>query len=238
MGKFLYLEAKRKIVEMIQGGDFGSNDKILSERELADILGYSRMTVKKAIGSLVEDGVLYKKRGAGTFLSNEGHSNRFEVGDESPLSLTQGIRIKGMESSSFVESFKLVYDDPELMAVFPEYFEFFELIRVREANEDKVSLQIAYFPFRLFKDAHRYDFGSFSLYDYMEYKNKRPVKFKKQLYASRVEDEKQFSKINMRPGEYVLCIEYCGYTDQNELVEYTKSFFNPEKITFNVETDY
>ena len=53
MGKFLYLEAKRKIVEMIQGGDFGSNDKILSERELADILGYSRMTVKKAIGSLV-----------------------------------------------------------------------------------------------------------------------------------------------------------------------------------------
>lgn len=117
MGKFLYLEAKRKIVEMIQGGDFGSNDKILSERELADILGYSRMTVKKAIGSLVEDGVLYKKRGAGTFLSNEGHSNRFEVGDESPLSLTQGIRIKGMESSSFVESFKLVYDDPELMAV-------------------------------------------------------------------------------------------------------------------------
>ena len=67
MGKFLYLEAKRKIVEMIQGGDFGSNDKILSERELADILGYSRMTVKKAIGSLVEDGVLYKKRGAGTF---------------------------------------------------------------------------------------------------------------------------------------------------------------------------
>ncbi len=48
MGKFLYLEAKRKIVEMIQGGDFGSNDKILSERELADILGYSRMTVKKS----------------------------------------------------------------------------------------------------------------------------------------------------------------------------------------------
>ena len=69
-------------------------------------------------------------------------------------------------------------------------------------------------------------------------KNKRPVKFKKQFYASRVEDEKQFSKINMRPGGYVLCIEYYGYTDQNELVEYTKSFFNPEKITFNVETDY
>ncbi len=62
---------------------------------------------------------------------------------------------------------------------------------------------------------------------------------RKQFYASRVEDEKQFSKINMRPGEYVLCIEYYGYTDQNELVEYTKIFFLiQKKITFNVETDY
>ncbi|MBO0453511.1 GntR family transcriptional regulator [Candidatus Enterococcus murrayae] len=236
MGKFLYQEAKEEIIKLIQSGSFKPNEKIMTERELSSLLGFNRMTVKKAIASLVEDGVLFKKRGSGTFLLGDIASNRFEIGDEAPVSLSQGIMVKRMSSSSFVESFKLVYDLPDLMEIFDDYFEFFELIRVREANNEVVSIQRAYFPFRLFKDAHRYDFSQFSLYDYMEYKNKRPTKFSKRFFAKRVENDELLEKLGACSGEYVVCIEYLGYTDQNELVEYTQSFFDPEKVNLAIET--
>lgn len=236
MGKFLYQEAKEEIIKLIQSGLFKPNEKIMTERELSSLLGFNRMTIKKAISSLVEDGVLFKRRGSGTFLLGNVTSNRFEIGDEAPVSLSQGIMVRGMSSSSFVESFKLVYDLPDLMAIFSDYFEFFELIRVREADNEAVSIQRAYFPFRLFKDAHRYDFSQFSLYDYMEYKNKRPIKFRKRFFAKRVENDQILEKLGARPGEYVLCIEYLGYTEQDELVEYTQSFFDPEKVNLAIET--
>jgi GntR family transcriptional regulator len=237
MGNFLYQEAKEKILALIEEGIFKPNQKFMTERELAEKLGYNRMTIKKAMNALVEDGVLEKRRGAGTFLTEYGHSSRFNIGDKSPISLTQGIRTKGMTSSSFVESFQLIYYTPKLMEIFPEYYEFFELIRIREADGKPVSIQYAYFPFRLFKDAHRYNFSQFSLYDYMEYKNKRPVKFKKKLAAFRVEDEELFSKINARAGEYILRFEYYGYTAHDELVEYTEAFFDPNQINFTTEIE-
>ncbi|MFI3618895.1 GntR family transcriptional regulator [Enterococcus avium] len=237
MGKFLYQQAKEEIIKLIQKGAFKPQEKIMTERELSNHLGYSRMTIKKAVTSLVADGILYKKQGAGTFLVGNDHSNRFEIGDEAPISLSQGIKVKGMSSSSFVESFKLVYDRTDLMEFFPDYFEFFELIRVREANNEAVSIQKAYFPFRLFKDAHRYDFSQFSLYDYMDYKNKRPIQFRKKIFAKRVEDEESLKKLGARAGEYVLCIEYLGFTAGGELVEFTQSFFNSNKVHLAIEID-
>lgn len=42
-------------------------------------------------------------------------------------------------------------------------------------------------------------------------------------------------KIGARAGEYVLCIEYLGYTEQNELVEYTQSFFDSNKVNLAIE---
>lgn len=235
MGKFLYQKAREEIISLIQDGEIKPSEKIMPERELSELLGYNRMTIKKAINSLVAEGVLMKKRGAGTFLLGTDSSNKFDIGDEAPISLSQGIKVKGMTSSSFVESFKIIYDTPELMTIFNEFFEFFELIRVREADSEVVSIQKAYFPFRLFKDAHRYDFSQFSLYDYMEYKNKRPITFKKKFFARCVEEDMKLEKIGARVGEYVLCIEYLGYTEQGELVEYTQSFFDSNKVNLAIE---
>jgi GntR family transcriptional regulator len=238
MAHFLYQEAKEKIIHMIETGEFKPNEKIMTERQLAEMLQYKRMTIKKAVDSLVEDGVLIKKRGAGTYLVEREHSKRFEIGDDSPLSLTQSIRIKGMTSSSFVESFKLIYNDEKLMKIFSDYFEFYELVRVREADGEAVSIQKAYFPFRLFKDAHRYDFTHLSLYDYMDYKSKKPVHLKKRLKAYRVNEDPLFDYLHAKEGEYVLCFEYFGYTENNELVEYTQSFFETSKINFKMDMDY
>lgn len=52
------------------------NDPILSERELESKLDASRMTVRKAIDSLVDDGYLYRKPNSGTYVADPSFRKR------------------------------------------------------------------------------------------------------------------------------------------------------------------
>ena len=65
----LYLRLKALIQGAIQDGSLNANDALPSEREIASMLDISRVTVRKALAELVEDGVLTQKRGSGTFVA-------------------------------------------------------------------------------------------------------------------------------------------------------------------------
>jgi len=65
----IYIQIKKKIQEEIK--DKNSNDAIESERDLSKRLDASRMTVRKAIDELVEEGFLYRKKNKGTFVSDK-----------------------------------------------------------------------------------------------------------------------------------------------------------------------
>ena len=48
---------------------WGPDQKIPSENELAQLYGLSRMTVRAVVNHLVNDGLLYRVQGKGTFVS-------------------------------------------------------------------------------------------------------------------------------------------------------------------------
>lgn len=52
----------------IQGGRWGPDEAILSERQLCEQYGVSRTTVRQAIARLVQEGLLYHVKGKGTFV--------------------------------------------------------------------------------------------------------------------------------------------------------------------------
>lgn len=56
----------------IDSGEYPAGSSLPSELELETLYSVSRMTVRKAVGSLVEDGLLYRKRGrgGGTFITD------------------------------------------------------------------------------------------------------------------------------------------------------------------------
>ncbi|MBT8438126.1 MAG: GntR family transcriptional regulator [Gammaproteobacteria bacterium] len=63
-----HIYAKNKIMEIIR--DLEIDDKIPGERVIAKELGISYMTIRKAVESLVTDGVLYKISKKGTFIAD------------------------------------------------------------------------------------------------------------------------------------------------------------------------
>jgi len=67
--KPLYVQIQEYLAEKILSGELPPETRISSERELCQELGVSRMTVRRAITELVNEGLIERRHGAGTFVS-------------------------------------------------------------------------------------------------------------------------------------------------------------------------
>ena len=67
----LYQQLVDEIKEMISSGKLSEGDRIMTELELSRNYDISRITVRKAIEILVEEGILIKKQGIGTFVAGK-----------------------------------------------------------------------------------------------------------------------------------------------------------------------
>lgn len=66
-----YYSLKRDLVKKIEMGDYQEDMPILSERELMETYQVSRITVRRAIDELVNEGYLYKIQGKGTYIKGD-----------------------------------------------------------------------------------------------------------------------------------------------------------------------
>lgn len=65
----LYKQIQTYIVDHIQQGIWKPDSKIPSENELAEQFNVSRITIKKALDDLVEEGLIYRIQGKGSFIA-------------------------------------------------------------------------------------------------------------------------------------------------------------------------
>ena len=63
------------IQEQISDGQLGPGEKVPSENQLSEQFHISRQTVRKAIGTLEEDGLVQRIRGSGTYVSFDRRKN-------------------------------------------------------------------------------------------------------------------------------------------------------------------
>ncbi|MBU2533400.1 MAG: GntR family transcriptional regulator [Alphaproteobacteria bacterium] len=66
----LYVQARTLILERIEAGTYGPGKVLPSEFALADELGISQGTVRKALDTLVADRFLVRRQGRGTFVAD------------------------------------------------------------------------------------------------------------------------------------------------------------------------
>lgn len=68
--KPLYEQLKDVILVMIKSGELKPGSIVPGERALAEMYEISRATVRQTIGELVNEGVLFRQHGKGTFVAN------------------------------------------------------------------------------------------------------------------------------------------------------------------------
>jgi GntR family transcriptional regulator len=65
----VYVQIRQRLLDRITSGELKAGDVIPSEQRMCATLGVSRMTVRQAVKSLCDLGIVYSLQGKGTFIS-------------------------------------------------------------------------------------------------------------------------------------------------------------------------
>ncbi|MFC6600901.1 GntR family transcriptional regulator [Ectobacillus funiculus] len=100
----MYYQLEEQIKKQIESGELQPGDMLPSEREYAELINVSRMTVRQAMNNLVDGGYLYRQKGRGTFVAEKKVEQ--ELG--SLTSFTEDMKARGLVPSSKLLSFEII----------------------------------------------------------------------------------------------------------------------------------
>lgn len=235
--KPLYLQIKEKITAWIDSGEYLPGEMIPSEREMAKTLGINRMTVKKAISLLVEEGVLSSEAGRGTFVRKL--DTRLSMGDvrTQRKAISELVRLTGQVPKNKVIVSEKVQGIPSICEKLhlDEEEELYMLHRIRYSDKTPVALEYAHLPIKFFPDIESMDFTDISLYGYMKSMNHHPESMERRLILMPA-NAREAKYLEIAEGEPVYFFEFIGKDSDGNPVEYTKSFMRPDQLRFSIQS--
>lgn len=234
----LYIQLKNTIKERIDQREYLPGEKIPSEREMSERYGVNRMTVKKAVKALEEDGILTCIHGKGTFVSLQ-KDPRFIWGVSVPAEnegMSATMREAGItfESKVIAGGFLQARNYLASKLNIPVGAAVYTIQRVRYANEEPVAMEYAYLPMVYFDDIEQHNFEQTSLYAYMNARGHLPVNFQKNLIVMHPRD-RELKYLNLEPQDTLYRFEYLGSDAEGNIVEYTESFMRTDKMIFRFQ---
>jgi GntR family transcriptional regulator len=135
-----YKRIRSVIWKRIETGQLKPGDVVDSERELARIHQVSLMTARHALTSLEREGIVERRRGAGTFVAPPRiHFNRL-------MSYTEQMASRGLPVSSQILCVKLIDPEPEIAArlALPPNSSLVKVERLRQTANDPFALETCY----------------------------------------------------------------------------------------------
>lgn len=230
----IYYQLEELIKQEIVTKGLKPHSPIPSEREYAEQYGISRMTVRQAINDLVNQDVLYRARGRGTFVNEE----KFEQ-DISQLSsfsedmrkrqLTPSTKILAMElstgPSAIHDRLKVAADD-----------QVYKIIRLRLADEQPIALETIYTPKRRIGELLNHQIeGSF--YYHLEHTLGLRIKHGFQSVEAALGNNEEIEHLQIKKHDPVLVMYRISYLDDNEEtpIEFVRSVYRADRYKFNIE---
>lgn len=143
----LYYQIREHIREKINNREYLPNSMIPSEAELCEIYGVSRVTVRRAVLDLVQEGLLTRGKGKGTFVA-EDYGMTTVNGVQS---FTQELLGLNMRPSAKLLSCKIHKADPFLCSKLKLGAEedVITISRLRLTNNEPCMVEVMNFPYKL-----------------------------------------------------------------------------------------
>ena len=132
----LYVQLRNMLQQKIASGEVGAYEQLPTEEELASEYGIARTTVRRALGEMVQRGLLYRKPGRGTFV----RAREVPLRLRRSVSFSQDMRAKGMVPGSRLISASVIpAEDPLTTALnVPVGTELVRIVRLRLADGQPV----------------------------------------------------------------------------------------------------
>ena len=227
----LYLQLKRWIEDAVRRGAIQPGDALPSERDLALKVDVSRVTVRKAVHQLVQDGVLIQRHGSGTFVAPQ--SQRVEQSLSHLTSFTEDMARRGMSVRSEWLDRGLYPSSPEetvILGLSPG-----DLVarigRLRLSGDTPLAIERASLSADILPDPAAV---SGSLYALLERDGNRPVRAIQRIRAANL-GEADARLLAVPVGAASLNVERTSYLSSGRVIEFTRSVYRGDTYDFVAE---
>ncbi|TDQ66065.1 GntR family transcriptional regulator [Maritalea mobilis] len=213
--------------ELIERGALRGGEALPSERELVKATGFSRITVRKAIESLLNDGLISKRHGAGTFVKPQ---------IDQPLSILLGftadMQRRGQQSSSILldKSVGLPTANEALKLGISPSEQVVRLSRVRLAEGEPLGIENATVPLY----AAPPETIEASLYEALRQSGNMPVRAVQRMHAA-IANEEESRLLGIEIGSPIFHTERHSFLANGRPIEVTMSAYRGDRYDFIAE---
>lgn len=224
----LYQQLQRALRDAIADNRLGAEEALPPERDLADEFGVSRITVRKALDALVNEGLLTRRQGAGTFVAGRVEKSFSKLSSFSEDMISRGRR---PESVWLSRTSGVVTPDESLTLGLSPGSAVYRFSRIRYADGAPMALEYSAVPgFCLPSENEVGD----SLYEALQAHGARPVRALQRLRAVLFTAERA-RLLNVPDGSPGLFIERRGFLRDGRPVELTQSYYRGDAYDFVAE---
>ncbi|MCA0858039.1 GntR family transcriptional regulator [Phaeobacter italicus] len=226
-----YVRLRQRLEQGIEDGVLPPNSSLPPEREIADITGLSRATVRKAIQELVKQGAIVQRQGSGSFVRDA--TPRLEQSLSHLTSFTEDMRHRGMETSSkWLERGVFLPSAEEIEVLgLPADGQVARICRLREAGGRPMAVERASLPLDILPNPLAV---RDSLYDLLGESGSRPVRAIQKISAVNLAEE-DATLLGVAEGVAGLSIQRISYLESGRVAEFTRSNYRGDAYDFVAE---
>ncbi|MET0757931.1 MAG: GntR family transcriptional regulator [Mycobacterium sp.] len=226
LGPPRYFQVKLALQKLIDELDSGAS--LPPERQLAEQLGTSRTTLRKALAELAGEGVLRRTQGSGNFVAPPKVVHVRQL-----TSLTEDLKAEGMQATSRVLALERVRADKEVAArleIAPGE-RIHRLSRLRIVDGEPLAIEVAHLPGRLPGLGARLAEHD-SLYATLRECYGRRVAAVEDTVETALTTPAEAELLDIRTGQPLLLLHRSARDADGQVIEWTRSVYRGDRFRF------
>lgn len=225
----IYVQIEEVLKQRIYVGDYKVGEPIPSERDLSKSFDVSRMTVRQSITNLVASGMLYREKGKGTYVAKP----KLEQPLNGLTSFTEDMLARGLEPSSKLVKFEKQIAPTEVARdlQLQEHAEVYQLVRIRNADDQPMAIERTYIPVEIFPDLNR-EIIENSLYQLIEEKYQLKIGNAIQKMEATIVAKEDSKFLQLEQNAVVLLIKRISCLADGRPFEVVRSSYRADRYKF------
>lgn len=209
----LYVQLMEELETSIRNGVYKPGDKIMTEAEMAREYGVSLITVRKAVRSLMEKGLVVRKQGKGTFVTKPKYSRNMKK----LQSFTEMCEQMGVKPGARVLENRLIAADKKVadrLGIEPGSNVVY-ISRLRLADGEPVQVEKSYFPLK-YAFLLEEDLNDGSMFECLKEKAGAKVASSEKMIELCRATAEEAALMDVKKGDYLLFVKSTAYDENGE----------------------
>ena len=228
-----YLQLRDRLITAIEAGELRSGTALPSERDLAEAVGLSRMTVRRAFEELVAVNLVEQRQGSGTYVLPK----RLEQTVDRVLGFTDEAHTLGFKAGSRILSAERVAADPDAAVALriAANTPVLRVQRLRTADGAPLAVQTAQLAPQLAQLSLERLEALGSLYRTVEQQYGVRPHAARQIVRARLPTRLERDLLELRDGSPVLAMERVTFGEEGAPFEFVRSVYRGDRYQMALE---